>query len=215
MVPTLRLGTRDSLECGVSTPLWIFLLSDGAPKGKPQSGVESPHSTASSQGPDAHPHAFARLRGLWTEGYFRGYTLAIASVLDGAMHTRPVRALVLACGLLLPLPHGWCCMIPHKAATVGSPACVVPVRDCCGHCTRPLERSPHHPLPLPADKCPCGDRRVSLPLVAKVLVTDAVVAAPVPIDVLAPGMERSEPLLSPVTKFHLHSRCLLLCCWLC
>src|SRR5262245_64539709 len=71
------------------------------------------------------------------------------------------RSLMLACGLLLVLPPGWCCMVPFRA-------CAQEVKDgdaqqprpCCQHAdgaSKPSSpRAPEPAPPLPLAKCPCS-----------------------------------------------------------
>jgi hypothetical protein len=128
------------------------------------------------------------------------------------------RFLLLACGLLLALPPGWCCMVPaHAVAQETRKSDDSQPRSCCGHSKEaPKPAAPEGPkrAPLPFGRCPCCDRTTSTDA-PKTLGCDQALAAPLPLIVLAASPTLAGPILDqPVSPFD-HSLQLIHCVWLC
>jgi hypothetical protein len=124
--------------------------------------------------------------------------------------------LLLACGLLLALPPGWCCMLQlPKAEEQARPAAPKSVPCCC--CkkgAKPASPTPAPPPQRPA-RCPCADRHSTAPDAPKVIGCDLSCVAPLPTTDLAPsGTAAGHPVvfraLPSETSPHL-----LNCVWLC
>jgi hypothetical protein len=109
------------------------------------------------------------------------------------MHRKAANILLLFCAFLLPLPQGWCCMLPSRASAQGAADQTIQPRSCCGHCSRASGSSSPQRNPLPADKCPCGDRQGAKPQLVKVLAGELLQAI-LPLEIPAPD---------PVTSYEL------------
>jgi hypothetical protein len=129
-----------------------------------------------------------------------------------------LRLASLACGLVLTLPPGWCCLwLPrpaHAAAPADAPAespC-----PCCPHPAQPDE--PATPAPARPQRCPCADRDATTPEPLKVPAPQAgdglATAWPAAADLSpSPALAGSLPALSlALTSAPLN---LLHCVWLC
>jgi hypothetical protein len=127
------------------------------------------------------------------------------------------RFLLLACGLLLALPPGWCCMVPAWGTSQETPKSDGPQpRSCCGHSNEaPKPAAPERPnrAPLPVDQCPCCERSTSTDA-PKTVGCDQALTAPLPLIDLAAAPVAGPILDSPVFLFD-HSLRLIHCVWLC
>jgi hypothetical protein len=133
------------------------------------------------------------------------------------MRSAILRPLTLACGLLLALPPGWCCMArawesPQQAES-DTPC---PPPDCCP-CKGPAQpKAPTpRPAPLPPGQCPCDGRQSVAPDAPKAVGCDLSLPAPLPVIDLVPCRARGDgPVSLPVfsSDFSLHLRH---CVWLC
>jgi hypothetical protein len=128
------------------------------------------------------------------------------------------RSLMLACGLLLALPPGWCCMVPFRAcAQEAAPGDAQQPRACCRHAdgaSRPSPPRAPQPAPLPLGKCPCSQHAVSTDA-PKAVGGDLVLAAPPPaIDPVQFPAVAGPVVTAPLPTFD-HSLRLLHCVWLC
>ncbi len=139
-----------------------------------------------------------------------------------------LRLLVLACGLLLALPPGWCCLLPlcpaaQHAAPVTAPAGPCEPEEtccCCGAGARPVPppASPT-PAPIPATCCPgCADRDVTAPDAVKppVVSPDAAPVAALPAGPhLLSGASSAGPAADLGPLCHSTPLHVLHCVWLC
>lgn len=128
-----------------------------------------------------------------------------------------LRLASLACGLLLALPPGWCCLwLPGPARASAAPT-EVPAGPCCPCCNHPAQ--PAEPAaPAPPQRCPCADREATTPEAVKppALQAGDSLATPVPAaDDLAPSAAPGG--LVPASSLALPSAPLnvLHCVWLC
>jgi hypothetical protein len=132
------------------------------------------------------------------------------------MRTSLLRLASLACGLLLALPPGWCCLwMPGPACAAAAPAEAEPCCPCCCHPAQPTE--PATPAPAPPQRCPCADREATAPEAVKppALQAGADLGAPVPVPALAPSAVQE--CLLPASSLTSSSAPLnvLHCVWLC
>jgi hypothetical protein len=131
------------------------------------------------------------------------------------MRLTAIRTLVLTLVLLLPLPQGWCCILPGNASEPIKTALLLHKSACCGHCSKPLQpNAPRRPGVPPAE-CPCGDRQGMKPDLNKVFSADYFPALATDKDVLAWHMRSREPPAETAITFLELSRHLLLCTWQC
>jgi hypothetical protein len=127
-----------------------------------------------------------------------------------------LRTLLLASGLLVALPPGWCCMV----RSVASPQ--VPKRDtptpksCCDCCKEPAKPQTPEPRPLPHEpgKCPCGEHHSTAPDAPKALSLDLSLPTPSTMIDLTPFWFDGRAVSSVVSPFDLSFR-ILHCVWLC
>jgi hypothetical protein len=75
-----------------------------------------------------------------------------------------LRLAALACGLLLALPPGWCCLWLPQPARASAPPPVAPQCPCC-HPVTPAELPTE--APAPSGRCPCADREATTPEAVK------------------------------------------------
>jgi hypothetical protein len=129
------------------------------------------------------------------------------------------RFLMLACGLLLALPPGWCCMAPFSAcAQESAKGDAQQPRPCCQHAdgtSKPSAPRPSQPAPpLPLGKCPCAQHALSTDA-PKAAGNDLALAAPPPLIDSVPFPVVADPVvIAPLPTFD-HSCRLLHCVWLC
>jgi hypothetical protein len=122
----------------------------------------------------------------------------------------------LACGLLLALPPGWCCLLqpcPARAAAP-APADPGPQCPCCSHPIPP----PEAPAPVPPPRCPCADRDATKSGTVKppaLLPGDGLAAAPTSAPDLQPSTAPGESLAGPNLALPSVSLHILHCVWLC
>jgi hypothetical protein len=70
---------------------------------------------------------------------------------------------VLACSLVLALPHGWCCLFAAQLRTLTTPV-AKEAQGCAGCCKHGAHPKPAgEPSKRPATPCPCDGRQTILP----------------------------------------------------
>jgi len=132
--------------------------------------------------------------------------------------SRTARCLVLACSLIVALPHGWCCAVAGQFTKIAAGQSAVKPAVCC-ECQRCAKPSTHgdKPADSPPDRCPCSDRNTVLTDSAAQAQSDvelapvAILAAPAaPLTLLRIDAEAVCVVHPPTDHLHIFK-----CAWRC